>query len=81
MLVKIPAGEFLMGTPEGQGEPDERPQHRVHTAEFLIDKTEVSWRQYRKFVEATGSPLPPAPVSGTADGYPASFILWEEAKG
>ena len=79
-LVKIPAGEFLMGSPEGQGEPHERPQHRVYVSDFLIDKTEVTWRQFRKFADVTGSPLPPAPVSGTPDHYPASFILWEEAK-
>jgi formylglycine-generating enzyme required for sulfatase activity len=80
MLVKIPAGEFLMGSPEDQGEPDERPQHRVHVSEFLIDKTEVSWRQLRKFAEARATPLPPAPLWGTPDDYPASFVVWEEAK-
>lgn len=79
MLVRIPAGEFLMGSPEGQGEPDERPQHRVHVSEFLIDKTEVTWRQLRKFAEARETPLPPAPLWGTPNDYPASFVVWEEA--
>lgn len=81
IVVGIPAGEFLMGSPEGQGEPNERPQHRVHVAEFLIDKTEVTWRQFRKFAEAKGAPLPPAPIWGTPDEYAASNVLWEEAKG
>jgi formylglycine-generating enzyme required for sulfatase activity len=80
MLVRIPAGEFLMGSPEDEGEPDERPQHRVYVSEFLIDKTEVSWRQLRKFAGATGSSLPPEPIYGSPDDYPASFVLWEEAK-
>jgi formylglycine-generating enzyme required for sulfatase activity len=80
IMVKIPAGEFLMGSPEGEGEPHEQPQHRVFTSEFLIDKTEVSWRQFRKFVEATGAPLPRTPVWGTPDHYPSAFILWEEAR-
>ena len=79
-LVRIPAGEFLMGSAEDQGEPDERPQHRVYASEFLIDKTEVTWRQFRKFAAATGSPVPPAPVSGTQDDYPVSFIVWQEAQ-
>jgi formylglycine-generating enzyme required for sulfatase activity len=81
MVVKVPAGETLMGSPEGEGEPAERPQHRVYISEFLIDKTEVTWRQFRKFAEAEGTPLPPAPVWGTPEDYPVSFILWEEAKG
>jgi formylglycine-generating enzyme required for sulfatase activity len=80
MVVGIPAGEFLMGSPDGEGEADERPQHRVHTSAYLIDKTEVTWRQFRKFAEATGAPLPPTPVSGTADDYPVAFIVWEQAK-
>jgi formylglycine-generating enzyme required for sulfatase activity len=81
VVVRIPAGEFLMGSSEDEGGPDERPQHRVYLSEFLIDKTEVTWRQLRKFAEATGSPLPRTPVWGTPDDYPAAFILWEEAKG
>jgi formylglycine-generating enzyme required for sulfatase activity len=80
MLVRIPAGEFLMGSPDGEGEPDERPQHRVYISEFLIDKTEVTWRQFRKFAEATGSRLPPEPTSGSPNDYSVSFILWGEAK-
>jgi formylglycine-generating enzyme required for sulfatase activity len=80
MLVRIPAGEFLMGSGESQGEPDERPQHQVDVSEFLIDKTEVTWRQFRKFAEANGSPLPPTPVGGAPGDQPAVFVLWEEAQ-
>jgi formylglycine-generating enzyme required for sulfatase activity len=80
MLVRVPAGEFLMGSLDGEGEPDERPQHPVYVSEFLIDKTEVTWRQLRKFAEATGATLPSEPVSGNPDDYPASFVLWEEAR-
>jgi formylglycine-generating enzyme required for sulfatase activity len=79
VIVRVPAGEFLMGSPEGEGEPDERPQHRVYTSEFWIDKTEVTSRQFQKFAKATGSQLPRAPVWGIRDDYPASFIVWDEA--
>jgi formylglycine-generating enzyme required for sulfatase activity len=81
MVVTVPAGEFLMGSPEGEGQSAERPQRRVYVSEFLIDKTEVTWRQLRKFAEATGTPHPRPPIWGTPDDYPASFILWEEARG
>ena len=79
-VVRVPAGDFLMGSPEGEGEPRERPQRGVRVPEFLIDKTEVTWRQYREFAERTGSLLPPAPVSGSPDDYPVSNVLWEEAQ-
>jgi sulfatase modifying factor 1 len=80
LAVRIPAGEFVMGSPEGEGEPAERPQHRPYVSEFLIDKTEVTWRQFRRYAEATGTPLPPAPVWGALEDYAASNILWAEAK-
>jgi formylglycine-generating enzyme required for sulfatase activity len=80
IVVKVPAGEFLMGSIEGQGEPHERPQHRVYVSEFLIDKLEVTWRQLRGYAEATGTPLPPAPAWGAEEDYAASNILWPEAQ-
>ncbi len=81
MVVRIPAGEFLRGSPEDDGEPHARPQRRVYISEFLIDKTEVTWRQFRKYAEAKGASLPSPPLWGTPDDYPASSIVWEEAKG
>jgi formylglycine-generating enzyme required for sulfatase activity len=81
LVVRIPAGGFLRGSPEDEGEPHERPQRQVHISEFLIDKTEVTWRQFRKYAEATGASLPAPPLWGSPDDYPASAIIWEEAKG
>jgi hypothetical protein len=37
-LVKVPAGKFMMGSPDGEGDDDERPQHQVILQEFLIGK-------------------------------------------
>jgi len=80
MMVEIPAGAFLMGSPEGQGEPDERPQHEVTLSGFLIDKTEVTWRQYQIYASANNKRLPPGPVWGIFENYPISFILPREAE-
>ncbi len=56
-LVRVPAGEFLMGS-DGTKDPgapdDEKPQHRVHLPEFLIGKVPVTVAQFAAFVEATG---------------------------
>jgi formylglycine-generating enzyme required for sulfatase activity len=78
VVVKIPAGEFLMGNRETERTPLE---HRVNVSAFLIDKTGVTWRQFRKFADAAGMPMPPhEPYWGTHDDHPAVFVTWEEAR-
>jgi formylglycine-generating enzyme required for sulfatase activity len=52
-MVIIPAGEFLMGSPPGEGDDDEHPQHRVYLDAFFIDKYEVTNAQYEIFIKET----------------------------
>ena len=52
-MVWIPGGEFAMGTDDEQGWADEKPAHRVGVGGFWMDRTEVTNRQFRAFVEAT----------------------------
>jgi len=54
ILIKIPAGEFRMGTPAGEGEIDEHPQHKVYLNEYYIGKYEVTNEQFEQFINATG---------------------------
>lgn len=58
-VVFIPAGYFLMGSPEGRGRGNERPQHRVWVDAFELAKTPVTSRQYAVFLEATEREPPP----------------------
>jgi formylglycine-generating enzyme required for sulfatase activity len=51
VMVFVPAGRFTMGSPSG--DPKERPAHIVQLDAYLIDKTEVTVGQFRRFVEAT----------------------------
>jgi formylglycine-generating enzyme required for sulfatase activity len=80
MLVSIPEGEFLMGSLEGEGEKHEQPQHRVYVSSFLIEKTEVTVRQYLKYAKDKGISPPPEPIWGWKPDYAISFILWHEAQ-
>ena len=68
-LALIPAGEFLMGSADG--EDDERPVHRVHLDDFLLGVQPVTNADYLRFVQATGH-RPPAiyelPLVVTAGG-------------
>jgi len=44
----IPGGEFLMGSDEGN--PDERPVHKVQIAPFWMGTHEVTWNLFEPFV-------------------------------
>jgi formylglycine-generating enzyme required for sulfatase activity len=53
-MVAIPAGEFLMGSPKGEGMSDERPQHRVHIPAFYMGKHEVTFNEWDACVADKG---------------------------
>lgn len=51
-LVAIPAGEFLMGSPEGEKgrKTHEGPQRKLKIEPFWMGKTEVRWNEYELFM-------------------------------
>jgi formylglycine-generating enzyme required for sulfatase activity len=49
-LVRIPSGEFQMGSENDR----ESPRHRVQVRGFDLGRTEVTIRQFRAFTQATG---------------------------
>ena len=51
-MVYVPSGTFCMGSDRHYTE--EAPVHRVTIDGFWIDRTPVTNREFRKFVEATG---------------------------
>jgi len=51
-MVSIPGGEFWMGSPDGVGDADEHPRHRVQLSPYCIDRTEVTVAAYRACVDA-----------------------------
>ena len=57
-MVTIPAGEFLMGNPEGKGRADEWPQRSVYLDEFAIDQVEVTNERYMAFIDDDGPSKP-----------------------
>jgi formylglycine-generating enzyme required for sulfatase activity len=78
VMIEVPEGEFLMGNKRTERSPYE---HLVYLSGFLIDRTAVTWAQYRKFVAGTGIPMPPHdPYWGIHDDHPAVYVTWEEAR-
>ena len=80
-MVLIPAGEFMVGSPSGEGDDDERPQHKVSVDAFYMDKHEVAVGEYKKFLQATGHQHLPARVAGhnVDDDCPVVGVSWEDA--
>ena len=51
-LVPIPAGEFVMGSPDNEKgrQADEGPQHKVSIPPMWMGKCEVGWNEYELFM-------------------------------
>ena len=52
VMLPIPSGEFLMGSPEGEKgrRPDEGPQHKVQISPFWMGRCEITWNEYELFM-------------------------------
>jgi formylglycine-generating enzyme required for sulfatase activity len=53
-MVLVPAGEFTMG--DDSGRMNERPAHKVIVDAFVIDRYEVSAREFSDFLNKKGNP-------------------------
>jgi formylglycine-generating enzyme len=80
ILVRIPGGEFKMGSASGESDANERPVHTVRLDGVLMHKTEVTWGQYFQFARETSRPLPKGPIWGMLEAYPVSNVTWEESE-
>lgn len=88
VMLYVPAGDFLMGSLDGDGEQDERPQHSVYIDAFWIDETEVTNRMYKACVDAGACKAPARAVSYTREDYysnpqfmeyPVIYVDWFRA--
>ncbi len=69
-MIRIPGGTFRMGSDKHY--PEEAPVHRVTVDPFFIDRTPVTNREFRKFVDATGY-VTFAEVRPRAEDYPGAI--------
>ncbi len=79
-MVLVSAGEFTMGSAEGDPESqrDERPARRVVVSALLVDRHEVTVAQFREFCTATG--VAPPPGQPPDDRCPVVNVRWDEAR-
>jgi formylglycine-generating enzyme required for sulfatase activity len=85
-MAMIPDGEFLMGSKQVEGRPDERPQRKVYLDSYAIDIYEVTNERYLKFIHLTGRSEPPNPYGDrllseeTGIGFlPVVQMTWYDA--
>jgi formylglycine-generating enzyme required for sulfatase activity len=45
-IVSIPGGSFMMGSPKGEGNDNEKPQHLVNVAALYMGKYPITQSQY-----------------------------------
>ncbi len=55
IMVTIPAGSFQMGD---NSEENRQPIHKVNVPEFSLGKYEVTVKEFRRFIDATGYEMP-----------------------
>ena len=82
-LMLIPAGEFMMGAPDGESESkdDERPQHRVELSQFLTGRypiTQAQWRVVAGY-DRVEIDLEPSPSRFEGDDLPVEQVTWHDA--
>lgn len=80
----VPAGDFMMGSVDGEGDQSEHPRHSVHSEAFCMDRTEVTVADFRR---CTTTGLCREPGSGPAcnfgspdrDNHPVNCVNWAMA--
>lgn len=82
-MVLIPAGEFMMGSPDGEGREGEHPLHRVFLDNYYLDVFEVTVARYAKFLQATGRSVPmywDEVKMGIHRNMPVVGVNWHDAE-
>ncbi len=77
-MVWLPAGTFLMGSPDTLPYFDERPQHEVRIKRIAMSRKEITIEEYQRFAKATGRKFK-APAFLDPKIYPMAFVTWEDA--
>jgi len=81
-LKLIPAGEFLMGSPQSEGNGlDNKYQHRVRiTKPFHLGVYEVTQTEYERVMGANPSSFGKNKLSDQdTSRFPVEYVLWEDA--
>ncbi len=72
-MILVPGGKFKMGSPEGEGNDNERPQHDATVPSFYIGKYQVTQEQWQAVMGNN-----PSVFKG--DNLPVENVSWNDAR-
>ncbi|MEH1797088.1 bifunctional serine/threonine-protein kinase/formylglycine-generating enzyme family protein [Nostoc sp.] len=80
-MVSIPGGTYMMGSPECEGDADERPRHKVTVEPFFMGKFPVTQAQWRVVaaLPKVKQALNPNPSKFKGLDRPVENVSWYEA--
>jgi formylglycine-generating enzyme required for sulfatase activity len=80
-MVVIPAGSFMMGSKDGEGDKSERPQHKVTIPQaFAAGKYPVTFDEWDAAVAAGGVSHKPSDAGWGRGRQPAINVSWDDAQ-
>jgi formylglycine-generating enzyme required for sulfatase activity len=87
-MVIVPQGEFQMGSPEGEGDPNQHPQHPVTIGNpFAVGVCPVTRGEFAAFVKARGHKVQGSkkgswldPGFRQNDDHPVVMVSWHDAQ-
>ena len=81
-MVAIPGGKFLMGSPEGQGDDSEKPQHQVTVPPFFMGKYPVTQAQWERVADLpkVKIDLRSKPSHFKGANLPVENVSWHDAQ-
>jgi len=81
-MVTIPGGTFLMGSPNGEGKDNEKPQHQVKVPPFYMGKYPITQAQWERiaFLPKVKIDLNPKPSKLKGANLPVERVSWHDAQ-
>ena len=80
-MIVVPAGRFMMGSPEGQGNDKERPQHEVTIAKpFAVSKFELTFDEWDACAAHGDCAAHVSDSSWGRGRRPAINVSWDDAQ-
>ncbi len=80
-MIPVPGGEFLLGTPEDEADrnDDEGPQVRVVMEPYWVGKTEVTWAEYKAYMDMYDAfkKLQQMSINSQQEGIDSSGENWQ----
>ncbi|MCC6298215.1 MAG: SUMF1/EgtB/PvdO family nonheme iron enzyme [Anaerolineales bacterium] len=80
-LIKIPAGEFLMGSADADQNAAnaEKPQHTLFLPTYYIAKYPVTVGEYQSFINGSGYKTSDPRSVGRENDHPVVYVSWTDA--